>query len=147
RNSPIWQTENWSCPTEDLKFKMNTDELKSFLDEKVILYNCADFIESDPIQVPHRFSQKEDIEISAFFAATFAWGNRKMIINKLNDLMNRMGNSPFDFVMNYSDDEFEKIESFKHRTINSTDLDFYLKSIQNIYKNHGGLENSFKFRK
>ena len=126
---------------------MNLDELKIFLDEKVILYNRPEFIESDPIQVPHRFSQKEDIEISAFFAATFAWGNRKMIINKLNDLMNRMGNSPFDFVMNYSDDEFEKIESFKHRTLNSKDLDFYLKSIHNIYKNHGGLEKSFQFQK
>src|SRR5690606_41546653 len=111
---------------------MNTDELKSFLDEKVILYNCADFIESDPIQVPHRFSQKEDIEISAFFAATFAWGNRKMIINKLNDLMNRLGNSPFVFVMNYSIDEFEKIEDFKHRTMNSLDIDFMLRSFQNI---------------
>src|SRR5690606_4627852 len=78
---------------------------------------------------------------------TFAWGNRKMIINKLNDLMNRMGNSPFDFVMNYSDEEFEKIESFKHRTLNSMDLDFYLKSLRNIYEQHNGLEDAFQFKK
>lgn len=126
---------------------MNFTELKDFLDEKVLLYNQLNFIESDPIQIPHRFELKEDIEISAFFSATFAWGNRKMIINKLNDLMNRMGNSPFDFVMNYSDGEFEKIESFKHRTLNSIDLDFYLKSLRNIYEQHHGLENAFQFRK
>lgn len=124
---------------------MNAKELKEFLDEKVLQYNHPNFIESDPIQIPHRFSVKEDIEISAFFAATMAWGNRKMIINKASDLMNRMGNSPFDFVMNYSENQFNKIETFKHRTINSTDLNFYLKSLQNIYKNHGGLENSFHF--
>ncbi len=124
---------------------MNFNELKIFLDEKVVLYNQSKFIESDPIQIPHRFDLKEDIEISGFLAATLAWGNRKMIINKLNDLMNSMGNSPFDFVMNYSDEEFEKIESFKHRTLNSVDLDFYLKSLRNIYENHGGLETAFHF--
>src|SRR5690625_6257692 len=74
-----------------------------------------------------------------------AWGNRKMITNKLNDLMDRMGNSPYDFVMNYSEDEFEKIEDFKHRTMNSVDIDFMLRSLQNIYKNHNGLEASFSF--
>ena len=126
---------------------MKLEELKAFLDEKVILYNRLDFIETDPIQIPHRFQSKEDIEISGFLAATMAWGNRKMIINKLNDLMDRMGNSPFDFVMNYSEGNFPKIETFKHRTLNSIDLDFYLKSLRNIYENHGGLESAFQFKK
>ncbi len=126
---------------------MNFEELKEFLDEKVKLYNHPKFIESDPIQIPHRFSLKEDIEISGFLAATMAWGNRKMIINKLNDLMNRMGNSPHDFVMNYTDDGFDKIETFKHRTLNSIDLDFYIKSLRNIYENHNGLETAFEFHK
>src|SRR5690625_8052742 len=74
-----------------------------------------------------------------------AWGNRKMITNKLNDLMDRMGNSPYDFVMNYSEDDFEKIEDFKHRTMNSVDIDFMLRSLQNIYINHNELEARFSF--
>lgn len=126
---------------------MNFEELKEFLDEKAQLYNNLDFIESDPIQIPHRFSQKEDIEIAGFLAATLAWGNRKMIINKTSELMDRMGNSPYDFVMNYSENEFEKIESFKHRTLNSVDMDFYIRSLRNIYQNHGGLESVFSFSK
>lgn len=124
---------------------MSKEELKKFLDEKVELYNHPRFIESDPIQIPHRFTQKEDIEISAFLTATMAWGNRKMIISKASELMDRMGNSPYDFVMDYAENQFEKIESFKHRTLNSTDLNFYLFSLQNIYKNHKGLEESFRF--
>ncbi|NJM79340.1 MAG: DUF2400 domain-containing protein, partial [Flavobacterium sp.] len=61
---------------------MTQNELKEFLDEKVVLYNNPNFIESDPIQIPHSYTLKEDIEISGFLAATIAWGNRKMIINK-----------------------------------------------------------------
>ena len=90
---------------------MNSDELKDFLDEKARKYNHPYFIDTDPIQIPHRFSLKEDIEISAFLSATMAWGNRKMIINKVTELINRMGNSPFDFVMNYSSEDFEKIRN------------------------------------
>lgn len=129
-----------------MKFqKLNWIELKEFLDQKVLEYNQPQFIETDPIQIPHRFQTKEDIEISGFFAAMFAWGNRKIIINKTDELMKRMGNSPFDFVMNYDKNQIEKIEGFKHRTFNAIDLDFYLRSLQNIYKNHQGLENVFKF--
>ncbi len=81
--------------------QMTKSELKEFLDEKVELYNNPNFIESDPIQIPHQFSLKEDIEISGFLAATIAWGNRKMIINNSKKMMDLMGNSPYDFVMNH----------------------------------------------
>ncbi|MDT8348022.1 MAG: DUF2400 family protein, partial [Flavobacteriaceae bacterium] len=52
---------------------MKKEELKSFLDEKVDLYNHLSFIDSDPILIPHRFDKKEDIEIAGFFAAIIAW--------------------------------------------------------------------------
>ena len=82
---------------------MDFNDLKSFLDEKVEQYNCPDFIENDPIQIPHRFDLQQDIEISGFFSAIIAWGNRKSIINSANKIIEMMGNSPYDFVMNYSD--------------------------------------------
>lgn len=122
---------------------MNKSELKSFLDEKVELYNNPKFIESDPIQIPHQFSVKEDIEISGFLTATIAWGNRKMIINNATKLMNIMGNSPYDFVMSHSENDLERLENFVHRTFNSQDLLTFIKSLQHIYHNHNGLENVF----
>lgn len=126
---------------------MKYSELKEFLDEKVEQYHKPEFIESDPIQIPHRFSVKEDIEISGFLTSLMAWGNRKMIIAKASGLMEMMGNSPYDFVMNYSENQFSKIEDFKHRTMNPDDLTFFICSLKNIYTNHGGLENAFKFSK
>ncbi len=122
---------------------MTKSELKDFLDEKVHLYNNPKFIESDPIQIPHQFSLKEDIEISGFMTATIAWGNRKMIINNAQKLVNLMGNSPYDFIMNHEVHHLETFETFVHRTFNGQDCITFIKALQHIYKNHGGLEMAF----
>lgn len=122
---------------------MNKTELKSFLDEKVVQYNTLDFIESDPVQIPHLFTQKEDIEIAGFLSATIAWGNRKMIIKNSHKMMNLMGNSPYDFVMCHTEENLEELESFVHRTFNGQDFSFFIRSLKNIYENHNGLESVF----
>ncbi|RAR75544.1 TIGR02757 family protein [Flavobacterium aciduliphilum] len=116
---------------------------KTFLDEKAAQYNTPNFIESDPIQIPHQFSLKEDIEIAGFLTATIAWGNRKMIISNAQKMMTLMGNSPYDFVLNHENHHLEKIEHFVHRTFNGTDFIFFIKALQNIYKKHHGLEAVF----
>ena len=122
---------------------MNSSELKSFLDEKVLQYNTLDFIESDPVQIPHLFSQKEDIEIAGFLSATIAWGNRKMIIKNSHRMMDLMGNAPYDFVMSHSETDLERLENFVHRTFNGQDFTSFIKSLKHIYKNHNGLEAVF----
>lgn len=119
------------------------NELKEFLDLKVFQYNTPDFIESDPISIPHLYSQKEDIEIAGFLAATIAWGNRKMIIKNANKMMKFMGNSPYDFVMEHREDQLERLTGFVHRTFNAEDLTYFIQSLKNIYLNHGGLETVF----
>ncbi len=122
---------------------MNPNELKDFLDEKVGLYNNPKFIESDPIQIPHQFSLKEDIEIAGFLTASIAWGNRKMIINNSQRMIALMGNSPFDFVMSHNESQLEQLDGFVHRTFNSGDFVTFIKALQHIYKNHEGLESAF----
>ncbi len=122
---------------------MKQSELKSFLDEKVHLYNNRDFIDSDPVQIPHLFSSKEDIEIAGFLSATIAWGNRKMIIQNGHKMMNLLGNSPYDFVMSHSDYQLENLQNFVHRTFNGGDFLTFVKGLKHIYKNHEGLEAVF----
>lgn len=122
---------------------MTKAELKEFLDAKVLEYNHPKFLEDDPIQIPHQFTGKEDIEISAFLTATIAWGNRKSIINNASKLMGLMGNTPYDFVINHTDDDLEELRSFVHRTFNGIDLVCFVTSLKHIYKNHGGLEAIF----
>lgn len=122
---------------------MNKTELKDFLDLKVTQYNNPKFIESDPIQIPHQFSVKEDIEIAGFLTATIAWGNRKSIINNAKRFMELLDNAPFDFVLNHQTTDLEQLDTFVHRTFNGEDAIQFIKSLQHIYKQHGGLESVF----
>ncbi len=118
-------------------------ELKEFLDEKVNEFNSPEFISTDPIQIPHQFSKKEDIEIAGFLTATIAWGNRTMIIKNSQRLVELLDLDPYQFIMNHSDDELTKLDEFVHRTFNGIDLRFFVKSLKNIYQNHGGIESVF----
>ncbi len=122
---------------------MNKIELKNFLDDKVLEYNNPKFIESDPIQIPHQFTIKEDIEISAFLTATIAWGNRKMIIKNAEKMMALMGNSPYDFVMNHKKHHLNNFNGFVHRTFNAQDFKYFITALQHIYKKYNGLEPIF----
>lgn len=118
-------------------------EMKEFLNAKVLQYNRPEFINTDPIKIPHLFSLKEDIEIAGFLTAVIAWGNRTMIIRNGTKLMELMGNSPFDFVLHHSEKDLNDLNGFVHRTFNAIDLEFFIKSLKNIYLNHNGLEAHF----
>lgn len=123
-------------------------ELKNFLDEKADQYNHPDFIENDPIQIPHRFSLKQDIEISGFLTATISWGNRKSIINDAEKMLNFMGNSPYDFVLNFTKKDLEQLEERAiHRTFNSEDFKEFLLNLQRIYREKSSMENLFLLNK
>lgn len=122
---------------------MNFEELKEFLDYKVIEFNSPNFIETDPIQIPHKFQLKEDIEIIGFIMATISWGKRQMIIRNGEKLARFMGNSPYDFVMTATADQLEDLE-FIHRTFNTEDLKNFILAIRELYLNHSGIEGVFK---
>lgn len=123
------------------------EELRDFLNEKADQYNAPDFIENDPIQIPHRFSLKQDIEIAGFLAATISWGNRKSIINSADKMLDIMGNSPYDFVMNYSEKDLEDIQDKSiHRTFNGQDFSYFIKQFNRIYKENESLESLFEVK-
>jgi uncharacterized protein (TIGR02757 family) len=118
-------------------------ELKEFLDEKYDLYNRPEFIVNDPISVPHNFAKKEDIEISGFLTAAISWGKRKSIINNAKRLFEWMDHAPFDFITSFEEQDLKPFQKYVHRTFNGEDCTYFLKSLKNIYQNHGGLESVF----
>ncbi len=123
--------------------EFNMEVLREFLDEKVQQYNTPKFIELDPIQIPHQYSVKEDIEISGFLTATISWGNRNSIIKNAKRMMNLLGNSPYDFVLYHRDEQLDRIDGFVHRTFNSTDFIVFIKALKHIYQEKKGLEGVF----
>lgn len=122
---------------------MKQEDLKSFLDAKVELYNQPSFIENDPIAIPHRFRKKQDIEIAGFMAAVFAWGQRKTIINKSLEFLNLMGNEPHNFILHHSEDELKPFLTFKHRTFNNVDALYFLHFFRWFYSRNDSLEDAF----
>ncbi len=118
-------------------------EIKEFLDEKVVKYNNPEFIDSDPVCIPHLFGIKEDIEISGFLTATIAWGNRPMILKNGFRLMKIMGNAPYDFILNHREEHLRRFDGFAHRTFNQIDLVYFIKALKHVYLNKGGLETVF----
>lgn len=118
-------------------------ELFDFLEAKYEQYNRPEFIETDPISVPHRFTRKEDIEIAAFLTATISWGSRQSILKDAENLIKMMDQSPYEFILNSDNTEKKRFKSYYHRTFNGEDCIFFLESLENIYRNHQGLEPLF----
>ena len=106
-------------------------------------YNQPSFIANDPICIPHQYQKKQDIEIAAFFAAILAWGQRKTIINKCNELFARMDNAPHDFILNHGADDLKRLLGFKHRTFNDTDLLYFVSFFNYHYQQSDSLETAF----
>jgi len=117
--------------------------LKGFLDSKTEQYNQPGFIENDPVLIPHLFSRKQDIEIMGFFAAILAWGQRKTIINKCRELIDRMSGAPYDFIINHQDADLKSLLGFKHRTFNDTDLLYFVSFFKEHYQLFDSLEDAF----
>ncbi|WP_297761714.1 TIGR02757 family protein [uncultured Muriicola sp.] len=122
---------------------MISAELHEFLDLKVEEYNRPFFLTSDPIQIPHTFSLKQDIEISGFLTATIAWGNRKSIINNATLLMELMDRAPYQFVMEHTDKDLRSLQAYVHRTFNGSDLQYFMAALKHLYTNHDGMEAVF----
>ncbi|WP_017731797.1 TIGR02757 family protein [Nafulsella turpanensis] len=118
-------------------------QLKPFLDEKVAKYNQPSFIPDDPVSIPHLFSKKEDIEISGFWAAVLAWGQRKTIIKKCRELFALMDWAPHDFMLHHQEEDLKRFLQFKHRTFNTTDTLYFIEFLSWYYRRYPSLEDGF----
>jgi uncharacterized protein (TIGR02757 family) len=122
---------------------MTKNKLIDFFNKKVDQYDQPSFIDNDPVCIPHMFKKKQDIEIAGFFAAIFAWGNRTTIINKSKDLMSRMDNDPYNFILHHTDNDLQNLVGFKHRTFNDTDLLYFVEFLKHHYSISKSLEDAF----
>lgn len=125
--------------------KVFSQNLKDYLDENYEKFNQPQFIDEDPICIPHLFSNKQDIEIMGLWAAVLAWGQRKTIISKCKELIVRMEGSPYDFVKNHDENDLKNFIQFKHRTFNTTDTLYFLSFLKEFYQRHQSLEEAFLF--
>ncbi len=122
---------------------MNSNEIKDFLDYKAAEYEQPSFLDYDPIQIPHLFNKKEDIEISGFLISSIAWGNRLSIIKSGKRMLELMDNDPYHFVMQHTEKDLDTFSNFVHRTFNGSDLSYFIRALRNLYVKYDGLEATF----
>lgn len=116
---------------------------KRILDNWVVQYGNTDFIVDDPISIPHRYTRREDIEISGLMTALISWGTRKAIIKTAREWMKGMDDSPFDFVMNSSVREQQALRPIIYRTFQGDDMMDLLHILRQVYQHHRTLEALF----
>jgi len=119
-------------------------DLRSFLDGKYEMYNTQEFIIDDPVSIPHGFYNPADIEISGFITALLSWGQRKTIIKNARMLFSRMGESPYQFLIESNAEDLKSVSSgFVHRTFNQTDCFYILNALKNLYLEHKSMHQLF----
>lgn len=122
---------------------MSKNDLKKELDYLYRTFAVVDFLQNDPLSIPHVFNTKQDIEIAGFFSAMLAWGQRPVILNNLIDLMNRMDNAPYQFVTQHQDSDLKVLLGFVHRTFNDSDLLFFIQRLKSMYSQFPDMEALF----
>ncbi len=128
---------------QNKKIRLSTELLGQFLEEKYHKFNTKEFIFGDPISIPHNYKSTQDIEIAGLLSATIAWGNRKTIVNNGFRLMEKMDNSPYQFVKNATKKELKNLDGFVHRTFNAGDAKEFILALRELYKKEKSLEYFF----
>lgn len=116
-----------------------SEELQDLLESLHDRYNRPEFIEDDPISVPHAFASREDREVAGLFASTIAWGNRKAIVRSARRMMQYMDNAPAEFVRYASERELALLESYVHRTFNGQDFIDFVRCVRGLCERFGSI--------
>ena len=125
---------------------MSIEEMRELLERLHDRYNNEDFIEADPISVPHSFVNPVDREVAGFLAATIAWGNRRAIVKSAHRMMRYMDNAPEDFVRNATEGDMEYLRTYVHRTFNGVDFQDFVRGLRHILTGWGSVGNYFETR-
>ena len=123
-----------------------TEDIKKKLLECAAIYHSPEFIMSDPVQFPHRFTLKQDIEISGLLTAIMSFGNRKQILRKADELHTLMGDSPYQYVLSCrwkSDFPLGKTDSF-YRMLSFSDFYGYFQRLHAAYSQYQSLEDALQ---
>lgn len=106
-------------------------------------YNCFSFIESDPIQFPHRYNNRMDIEVSAFVTAWLSYGNRKAIIKEAEFVdQDLFKGTPYNYIMGsfYDWKKYEGDEARLYRFFTYADFYNLCERLFTVYTKYENME-------
>jgi uncharacterized protein (TIGR02757 family) len=120
-----------------------TAQIRNILEKLYKRYNRRELISPDPLQFLYRYFEPADIEITAFLASALAYGRVQQIEKSLDNLLERMGGSPFKFVINFDKNKRRMLKNFKHRFTTGDDISDLLTLFKKIIGKHRSIEQYF----
>jgi len=117
--------------------------LKNILEGLYHKYNHKRFIPPDPLQFVYHYKKKGDMEIAGFLAACFADGAVEQIEKFVTGLLSKMGNSPAEFIKNFSAKDKKLFQSLKYRFNTGDDIIGLLEILKKVLTRFGSLEKLF----
>lgn len=119
-------------------------ELKTYLDALVERFETPAFVHEDPVAIPHGYDDPRDQETIGLYAALLAWGRRKTILAKLEELSRRMRYRPAAFVSSFClERDAHALSGFRHRTFQSQDAIYLTRNLSLILRRFGSVEAAF----
>jgi uncharacterized protein (TIGR02757 family) len=118
-------------------------QISNVLEKLYDKYNHRRFIKPDPLQFVYRYHSCQDMEIAALLSAELAYGRVQQIQKSLTDLLERMGASPFEFVLNFDKIKRQKLKGFKHRFTSGDSLSDLLELLKKVLNQYGSIEEFF----
>lgn len=101
-------------------------------------------LEPDPLQFPHKFKNKKDIELIAFISSIFAYGNIKQIINTLNKITFILGEHPTNYLIEKNKATIKRdFKGIIHRFFTNEDIVNLILLLKNVYSKSNSLRNIF----
>lgn len=130
--------------TKPASTQASLQKLKNTLDTFYREYDFRQRMLHDPIEFPHRYRKTGDIEVAAFLASSFAYGKVTLFKPVVEKILNLMGRSPSDFLLNVSiRRESKRFEGIQYRFNKNEDILCLLLMLQTILKEEGSLKNAF----
>lgn len=117
--------------------------LKEILDHFYEGYDFERRKTNDPIKFPHRYKDPADIEVVAFISSCFAYGKVNLFMPKIEEILKRIGENPYEFVINLDLKERILFDGVKYRFNSDDDIFCLLYIVSTILRNYGSLEGLF----
>jgi uncharacterized protein (TIGR02757 family) len=119
------------------------ETLKALFEKLYVKYNRKELIKPDPLQFVYKYGNPADMEIAGLLSACLAYGRVEQIQNDLNDLFGRIGSSPHQFVLNFTNKDRASLEDFKHRFNTGNDISDLLTLLKDVLAEYGSIEKYF----
>jgi len=97
---------------------------------------------SDPVQFVHRYQDPVDREIVGLIASVFAYGNVKIVLRTVNNVLSYLGPAPSRTIASFDPrKDSRRLRGFYHRFNTSRDLAVLFWIIRRALEEYGSLES------